>query len=493
MSKENVSNGSKLKEAKKLAREISKRIKTQAKEIKGIGKRRKFIKSCSSDYDEVYRLYGRAVYFAAVSHDNRDRNKKKKIREGDYEAFLDIFGEREFRKYLDRIVWDDVKTESKTLGQRISGWFRYVFPLKSVKSVKMLTRGAVPLTLATIAAPAVLLSGMSQATQSAEKKSHKEQIVEYLDDVDAYGQELRKYDLSTIQCMMKIGYDMWERIDGYGDPETNLVSYPGMDVSKLLGVGVCRNMADDCARRLNAVDKRYNARIISVAAYNGQAIRANLPIREATHQEERKNRNDDKEERVNGVRVNVDGEPILEISTDPIKEFIDEHSEVMIGNHAVVLLDDVENDVTLVFDPTNALVGLYYNGQIEIFNSAGKEKPIVMTSTAYGEYVFGGLEKGVIERRDNIFGSFGIYSEEKMKKLHELYDVDAQNKAIEEVRNIRNYSLRDEYLNSLRIGNRDVSEIVSESKKIAKENDIEKANEKKDENQELDNSNEFEK
>ena len=158
----------------------------------------------------------------------------------------------------------------------------------------------------------------------------------------------------------------------------------------------------------------------------------------------------------------------------------------------VVLLDDFENNATLVFDPTNGLVGLYYNGQIEIFNSDGKEKPVVMKDTMYDEYLVGGIEKGAVEKRDNIIGSMGIYNEEKMKKLHELYSVEAQNKAIEEVRKIKNYSIKDEYLNSLRIGNRDVSEIVRESKKIAQENDIEKANEETNKNEKLDNNNDFE-
>ena len=489
MSKEDVNKNSKLKEAKILAKRIHEKIRTESKEIKGIIKRRMFIRSCCSDYDEVYRVFGRSMYFASVSHDIREQNKKKKIREGDYEAFLNIYGESEFRNYLDHIVWDDIKTESKTFGQRISGWFKYVFP---TKSVKLLTRGAIPLTLASIAAPAALFSLASHAKQIDEQKSHKEQIVEYLDDVEAYGKELREYDLSTVQCMMKIGYDMWERIDGYGTPETDLISYLGMDVSKSLGVGECRNMADDCARRLNAVDKRYNARTMPVVLYAGQGTAAKLPIRYATHQKDHENKNDDKGENENGVSVNVDGEPILEIGTDPIEKFIDENSEWMAGNHMVVLLDDFENNATLVFDPTNGLVGLYYNGQIEIFNSDGKEKPVVMKDTMYGEYLVGGIEKGAVEKRDNIIGSMGIYNEEKMKKLHELYSVEAQNKAIEEVRKIKNCSIKDEYLNSLRIGNRDVSEIVRESKKIAQENDIEKANEETNKNEKLDNNNDFE-
>lgn len=428
----------KSKEIKALIKSIESQIDKEKKDIHGAWQRSQFIQNRSSEYDEVYRLYGRKAYMRYVPKKIRSQNFEKKIEEGNYEAVLDIYGEKKFRDILDQARKNDVEHETKTFRQRVAGMIRYVLP---IKTKKLLTRGVIPITLATIAAPGALLATSGTIEKNKEKKEYKTEIEEYLDDVEVYGNKYKQSNFTTLQAMMKVTSDMWERIDGYGAPKLNLIEYAGIDVSKNLGVGVCRNMADDCARRLNAIDENYNARTLVVVHEKGEYIRANIPLKKV---KEEKAKQDAK----------------VEIVNNNIDNFLDSIKKV-VGDHVVVLVDDNKNDVTLVFDPTNAAVGLFHNGKISMFNS-GKEHPLEMKITPYGESRYG-LGKALIEYPNDLLSSLGMYPNEKMEKLESEYGVEAQNRAIDEIKNLDNIDKKEEFVNSLKIDENDISKKYKET------------------------------
>ena len=97
-----------------------------------------------------------------------------------------------------------------------------------------------------------------------------------MDEVDIYGQKIKSYNLTDIQNIMKLMDDMWRNIKGYGEPRIDLISYPGLDLATEDAIGVCRNMADDMARKLNAINEEYNARSITVYFGDGNYETANI-------------------------------------------------------------------------------------------------------------------------------------------------------------------------------------------------------------------------
>ena len=446
----------KSKEIKALIKSIESQIDKEKKDIHGVWQRSQFTKNRSSEFDEVYRLYGPKAYMRYVPKKIQEQNLEKKIEEGDYEAVLDIYGEKKFRSILDYARKTDVEFEAKTLKQRLAGMIRYVLP---IKTKKLITSRVIPITLASLSAPGVLLAASGTIEKNKEKEDYKTEIEEYLDDVEAYGNKYKQSNLTTLQAMMKVTSDMWERIDGYGAPKLNLIEYAGIDVSKNLGVGVCRNMADDCARRLNAIDEKYNARTLVVVHENGEYTRANIPLKIV---KDEKTQQDAKAEIVN----------------NKIDKFLDSIKNI-VGDHVVVLVDDTKNDVTLVFDPTNAAVGLFHNGKISMFSS-GKEHPVELKITPYGESRYG-LGKALIEYPNDLLSSLGMYPTEKMEKLESEYGVEAQNKAIDEIMNLDNIDKKEAFVNSLKIEENDISqkdkEMVSSLKNQNKtyEQDINKS------------------
>ena len=382
-------------------------------------------------------MFLRKIYEKCLSDRIKDQSLKNALKEQRYMDVLDIHGEDAFNEHLPQIMKRDIDYEAASTGQRISGWLKKVFPLKFKRAVKT---KVLPIGMAALLAPAALLGTASYGRRDKENSEHKVEITEYLEDVQKYGENIRQYNLGPLQAMMKVTSDMWERIDGYGEPEIDLLEYAGLDVSKSMGVGVCRNMADDCARRLNAINSDWNARVIPVFCEQGDYKRANIPFNKVESKEEivsddevvsdgLDTHSEKGEEETYGVTV--DGKPIISISQKDVDQFLDEYVVDKIGNHAVVLIDVPEDNVTLVYDPTNAGVGLYYNGQIMMFNSYGTAHPIEIKTTMYGDFIYG-LGKALIDKPNNILSSVGIYSESRIKELNDKYGIKAQNEAIEQ-------------------------------------------------------------
>ena len=405
--KENKINNT--KDIKNLISDIKNNIANQRKSVTGLANKMKFNKVHADDYYEVYRQYGKDAYIKYVPNSIRQQSIKNALLDGRYMDIYDIHGEKKFNDKVETILKSDIEYEAENKKQRITGWFKYLLPHK-FKSV--LKKHVLPISVGIAIAPVALLAPAAEQKRAEEGKKYQTEITEYLDDVREYGEQIKQYNLSPIQTMMKVTDDMWSRIEGYGNPELDLSEYAGIDVSKEMGAGVCRNMADDCARRLNAIDESYNARVIPVYCENGEYKRANIESKFAAKPEDE----DHEDEEIFG-------------------EYVDDQIKRNIGNHAIVLLSIKEDGVTLVLDPTNAGIGIYHNDKIDMFNSYGSTHPVIVKTTPYG-YCMYGIGKAIVEKQSDIISSMGIFTKEKISNLNAKYGVEAQNKALEEVRKI---------------------------------------------------------
>lgn len=431
-----------LKAAFKLKKRIDREIREGKKREQDKKRKRVYESDHVSDYDEIYRQFGRKKYAMVVPKNIRKRSLSKAVREGKYMDILDIHGEECFKTLLPVLISVDVERESENWKQRLAGWFKYVLPLKLKGVIK---RDIFPVPAVLLLSSTILLGGGSYIVRNDEKKEHQTLIEEYLEDIEKYGNMSENANLTPIQAMMKVTDDMWGRIKGYGEPQIDLTEYAGIDVSAEVGVGVCRNMADDCARRLNAINPDYNARVIYVLMKDGEYERSNIPLTFADDISEKQDMDSNESQDECPEDVELNGKVEEPASDDFLAIKIGEKKIVLltneqfdnalisiVGNHAVVLLDVPDDDVSLILDPTNAGIGLYYNGRIKMFNSKGGH-PLTFTRRLYGELTLG-FRSVLVDSPIDFFESIGIYTNKKIKELYDKYGIEAQNRALEEIR-----------------------------------------------------------
>ena len=111
-----------------------------------------------------------------------------------------------------------------------------------------------------------ILIGTMTASSEIEKirngKIYEKEIKEYNKEIKDYANKTKKMNLSDIATIMKVTNDMWENIYAYGKPTMDVDGYLALDMKKD-GIGVCRNMADDIANKLNKINPDYNARLVT--------------------------------------------------------------------------------------------------------------------------------------------------------------------------------------------------------------------------------------
>lgn len=374
------------KEEKKIIKDIKKEVKTKkTKDEK------------SEYYEDVYHIYGKDIYDKVIPKKYKKADIKKLLKENRFQDIYFKHGKKEYEKHLGYMKQQDIIYET---GNKPKGFFS-----KLLHNIKNTTKKRLIPAALGIAISSASLPIIAETDIQSNRQKYSSEIEDYIQNIEDYGEKVKKMNLSDLEVSMKVMDDMWKNIKGYDNPKKDVVGFLGLDLATEDGVGVCRNMADDVARKLNAIDEAYNARIISVYMGDGEFnlanIERNIIYRNDTAQE---NNNENRNEST----PSIDKAKIL-------------------GNHVIVAFDSKEDNVTLLLDPTNPGVGIYKNGEITMFNANDgtyKRTPAI-------DFELRGINAFKVP--DEYLRTFRITNLTD-EQLEEKYGLDAQNKALESVR-----------------------------------------------------------
>ena len=241
-----------IKDVKREVKNIQRKIQYNKKILHGSEKKAYKLNSYK-EFEEIYIKYGSELYSKYVPKKYRNKDIKALLKNGRFIELYNKHGKKEFEKYEYKIRRIDIRNET---GSEVKAY------LDSVENV--LKKKAIPAILTVgIVAPGYIAT-LSDYQRKCEEDKYGTEIQAYIDEVNEYGAKIKSYNLNDLQNIMKVMNDMWENIVGYGNPNINLTSCMGLDMATEDATGVCRNMADDMARKLNAIDEKYNARTIII-------------------------------------------------------------------------------------------------------------------------------------------------------------------------------------------------------------------------------------
>ena len=235
--------------------------------------------------------------------------------------------------------------------------------------------------------------------KATARNENIDRISEYERYVDDYLESIDFTGLSDLEIFMKLmQYEHQEML--YGTPEQEITGY--YRVQMLDGKGVCRNIADDLAYRLNLINPEYNAKMICVNSSYGNWVK-----------------NDDKMQIDPDYNFNNE-----EIDKD--NKGLEEIKKKLFPNHAVTMINIPGEDYSLILDPTNSGIGVISNGKIDMFNSDNENYYVTELSNA--------LLMGYDIRFSTELNELKSYfTKHSLEELNELYGLDAQNEAIKKL------------------------------------------------------------
>lgn len=113
-----------------------------------------------------------------------------------------------------------------------------------------------------------------------------------------------------------------------------------------------------------------------------------------------------------------------------------------VGNHLVTAIDLKEDDVTLIIDSTNCNLGVFEDGEIYMFfNDTGNGIKVTEFGNILGN--FGGDNfGGIMQLTEDQIKSM-LPSKMSIDELEETYGVEAQNRALREVRKMEKNEEKD--------------------------------------------------
>lgn len=235
--------------------------------------------------------------------------------------------------------------------------------------------------------------------KATARNENIDRISEYEIYVDDYLESIDFTGLSDLEIFMKLmQYEHQEML--YGTPEQEITGY--YRVQMLDGKGVCRNIADDLAYRLNLINPEYNAKMICVNSSYGNWVK-----------------NDDKMQIAPDYNFNNE-----EIDND--NKGLEEIKKRLFPNHAVTMINIPGEDYSLILDPTNSGIGVISNGKIDMFNSDNENYYVTELANA--------LLMGYDIRFSTELNELKSYfTKHSLEELNELYGLDAQNEAIKKL------------------------------------------------------------
>lgn len=235
--------------------------------------------------------------------------------------------------------------------------------------------------------------------KATARNENIDRISEYEIYVDDYLESIDFTGLSDLEIFMKLmQYEHQEML--YSTPEQEITGY--YRVQMLDGKGVCRNIADDLAYRLNLINPEYNAKMICVNSSYGNWVK-----------------NDDKMQIAPDYNFNNE-----EIDND--NKGLEEIKKRLFPNHAVTMINIPGEDYALILDSTNSGIGVISNGKIDMFNSDNENYYVTELANA--------LLMGYDIRFSTELNELKSYfTKHSLEELNELYGLDAQNEAIKKL------------------------------------------------------------
>lgn len=355
------------------------------------------------DYEQIFKQFGQKEFIRNVDKKYKKDDIKKLQKEGKFEDIYLRYGEKTYNKYLRKFKQKEIEDiYGKISFQALKGRIRLIgLALLTATGVKY---GIEEYLQPTIDSAQYTIKN-AEAFREVQEEEYKELIQEYENSIKEYADNINKLKLTDFETIMKVQEDMWASIEGYADPELDVEACLGLDIyaSK---TGICRNMADDFARKLNAIDPKYNARVCSVKLTEEEVIGEMANISKISF---------DLEEPNKPMYVG------LEVDIPNWKEITD-------ANHSIVLVDINEDNLTLIVDPTNLSVGVFKNGKIRVLNAISEHQENVMERKVWKDFIF----------RDDIsiydipkeYAKSFIPSKLSKEKIEEKYGVEAQNNAL---------------------------------------------------------------
>ncbi len=344
-------------------------------------------------YNDIFVKYGKKAYIKNTPSQYRKRELKKLKKEGKYLDIYNKYGEGEYNKLLLHARTQEIKETQGSL--KAYSW-------NALQKMKMFMKKIGLYSAIGLTEIALGTSSIAQMSINENTVKYEKEIETYDDHISEYAEEIKAMHLNDLQTIMKVTDDMWKNIKGYATPEKDILGYLELDLATEDGYGVCRNMANDVAKKLNKIDERYNARILNVEIVEGEYHLADVERKVLETGEE--------------TSIPEEDNPIIKAL------------QSMTGNHMITLVDIPEKDVTLVVDPTNPSLGVYANGKIKMFNS-DKEYDTKETSTM----LFFGSEQAQ-KVGESFIKSF--ISGTSYEELKQEYGLKKQNEALQYVRNL---------------------------------------------------------
>ncbi len=377
-------------------------------------------------YEEIYVQFGEKIFNKYVPHKYKKEDIKKLKQEKRWQDIYNKYGETEYNKILTKAMYEEIK---EVRGNVKATMWRIGRKMSNIAKQIGINSGVTFLALTSVFAAG------TQSTIKENEVEYESEINAYNEKISKYSEEIKNMHLSDIQTFMKVMDDMWKNIKGYANPEKNISGFLELDLATEEGYGVCRNMASDVARKLNEINPEWNARTmcvlmpeevnnLKIANIERTILETNETVAETTKEEE----NTQQEEKLANLVQNLS------------------------GNHMVTLVDIAEDNITLVLDPTNPGIGIYQNGNIIMLNSSDGQD-ITYKSKEYMTAI--GIKGGAnginttIQEYAQSFAKPNI----TMEELKEKYGVEAQNKALDEIRtgNLHNKSKEKMFRESMKI------------------------------------------
>lgn len=368
------------------------------------GRRRRNELKEKGDYDSIFEEFGPTVYRKSLPKKDRKEEIKRLKEEGNLDVLLDKYGDK-YENYVD-MKRTEIDTGSKVLSV-----------LNRAKNI--FKRKIAPIALsASLLLPAQTVTlgyVMDEASQNSQI-TYMQEIEDYNSRMMPYAQKIKSMNLSDIQIIMKVVDDMWSDIEGYGEPQKTEMGIERVEFAKKDGVGVCRNMADHVTTVLNEINPKYNARNVAVKLEgNGPITLANIDRNIIETNDTVLGENEEK-----GV-----SDKFLNYTIKTLRNV----AEDAIGNHLVTAIDLPHENLTLIIDSTNPSIGVFKNGNIHMFwSNDGKG----IEFRPMGHSIRNGTN-GMIDSWFEYVNTFKS-TDESVEELEEKWGIDAQNKALEETR-----------------------------------------------------------